>query len=239
MSEPKPISDRAMSNSLTRMLDLLPLFSTTQPVLTLEEIVEKTGYARSTAYRYVKVLTSSGLLSPVAGRAYGLGPYIVELDRTIRITDPLLQVAPAVMSALNQTTGQAVILGRYFRRSVICVHQEGEAQGFTPTFGRGREMPKFTSATSRAILANLPAREIKEVYLADARQIAEAGLGADWAAFRGQLREFRARGYAIAPPPGGSGCRRIRHSGTGIRQPRDVSCRGDRRVVFEESGDQV
>lgn len=186
------------SNSLKRMLELLPLFASAQSVLSMEEIMSLTGYSRSTAYRYVRTLADVGLLTPVAGRAYSLGPLIIELDRSIRMMDPLLQVAPPFMEMLTRRTGQAVILGRYFRRNVVCVHQEGEAQGFVPTFGRGREMPAFSSATSRVILAHLPAREVKDIYLSGSDAIADADMGEDWNTFRTTLRDIRAQGFAIS-----------------------------------------
>ena len=41
-------------SSLGRLLSILDLYSETKPIWTLEDITLETGFARSTAYRYVK-----------------------------------------------------------------------------------------------------------------------------------------------------------------------------------------
>ena len=54
----------------------------------------------TTAYRYFKRLTRAGLISPVSGAGYTLGPAIIQMDRQIQICDPMLQAARAVMAGI-------------------------------------------------------------------------------------------------------------------------------------------
>ena len=57
--------------------------------------------------------------------AYSLGPAIIQYDRQIQLTDPLLRVSKPVMTDLLRVAprGSVVLLCRIFRETVLCVHQ--------------------------------------------------------------------------------------------------------------------
>ena len=76
-------------NSLSRMLEVLKLFSADQPVIDIEIICSQLGYTSPSAYRYVRELSNAGLLVRLP-RGYALGPRIIELDRHMTQFDPLL-----------------------------------------------------------------------------------------------------------------------------------------------------
>ena len=91
-------------SSLGRLLSILDLYSETKPIWTLEDITLETGFARSTAYRYVKELCDSGLLMSIGDGAHVLGPRFIEFDRLIRNNDPLLIASQRIMPDLSRTT---------------------------------------------------------------------------------------------------------------------------------------
>ena len=93
-------------SSLERLLSVLDLYSEEEPIWTLEGITSVTGYARSTAYRYVKELCDSGLLISVGKGAHVLGPRFIEFDRLIRNTDPLLNAAQKIIPQLHRAFEQ-------------------------------------------------------------------------------------------------------------------------------------
>lgn len=175
----------------------LRLFTEGTSMMSIDEVVERMGYSRSTVYRYFRTLASSGLLCPTAGGAYALGPFVLELDRHIRLTDPLLRTAPAIMAGLHHDTGQVILLSRFYHDSVTCIHQEGQTDGYDLT-ARGLRLHLFRGATSKIILAHLASRELKEVYVRHAVEIDQAELGSDWQAFRLPMRGIRKQGYAIS-----------------------------------------
>jgi hypothetical protein len=77
-------------SSLDKMLGILGLFSEQRTRIRLEDVTELTQASRATAYRYLQSLTEAGLLAPATGGTHALGPRVVELDRLMRMTDPLL-----------------------------------------------------------------------------------------------------------------------------------------------------
>jgi DNA-binding IclR family transcriptional regulator len=187
-----------MMSSLERMLALLDLFTDANPIWSVDEIAAKFSYTRSTAYRYVRELSDAGLLTPAATARYSLGPRIIQLDRQLRTTDPLLKAMQMLHAELPQWSREQVwLLCRLFQDTVICIEQSGTLrQGVS--FSRGYPMPLFRGATSKAILAFLPERHLTRLFLDNPQLVNEAGLGATWHEFKVSLKQIRQKGYAVS-----------------------------------------
>ena len=186
-------------SSLGRLLSILDLYSEAEPIWTLEEITRETGYARSTAYRYVKELCDSGLLISIGKGAHVLGPRFIEFDRLIRNTDPLLIAAQKIMPQLHQEFGGGLLLlSSLYGDKVLCIHQEPLIVDFEVSYTRGRPMPLFYGATAKIILANLPERRLVKLFLNHRLEIAKAGLGDEWNQFKSHLETMRRQGYCIS-----------------------------------------
>ena len=186
-------------SSLERLLSILDLYSEAEPIWTLEEITRETGYARSTAYRYVKELCDSGLLISIGKGAHVLGPRFIEFDRLIRNTDPLLMAAQKVLPELHQKFGEGLLLlSSIYGDKVLCIHQEPLVTEFSVSYTRGRPMPLFYGATAKIILANLPERRLVKLFLNHRIEIAKAGLGEEWDDFKEHLADMRRQGYCIS-----------------------------------------
>lgn len=183
-----------------RLLAALGLFTIERPRWTVEAAAEALQVSATTAYRYFKRLTKAGLISPVAGASYTLGPAIIQMDRQIQACDPMLSAARSVMTDLVQyaAEGAIVLLCRLFHDRVMCVHQVlGRGPQEPISYERGRPMPLFRGATSKIILAHLPSRTLRSLYEGNRTEIAQYGLGDTWEAFRSQLAELRRAGAAV------------------------------------------
>src|SRR5882762_5827098 len=94
---PAAQSDETIDSSGDRLLAVLALFTIARPQWTVEAVAEKLGVSATTSYRYFKRLTKAGLISPVSGAGYTLGPAIIQMDRLIQSSDPMLRGARGVM----------------------------------------------------------------------------------------------------------------------------------------------
>jgi DNA-binding IclR family transcriptional regulator len=189
-----------LESSGDRMLAVLGLFTTECPEWAVEAAAEEIGVSPTTAYRYFKRLTTAGLLSPVSRGTYVLGPAIVQMDRQLQLCDPMLRAARPVMFDLIQyaAEGSVLLLCRLFHDRVMCMHQVmGRGPQEPVSYERGRLIPLFRGATSTIILANLPARTLKQLFAQNAASIAEAGLGQSWEDFRKTLAALRRDGVAV------------------------------------------
>lgn len=194
----KPLRD---GSSGDRLLAVLALFTVDDPEWTVEAAARELHVSATTAYRYFKRLTKAGLISPVSGASYALGPAIIQMDRQIQICDPMLNAARGVMTDLIQyaAEGSIVLLCRLFHDRVMCVHQVmGRGPQMPVSYERGRLMPLYGGATANIILAHLPSRTLKSLYAHDAAAAARAGLGKSWNEFRTGLARLRREGIAVS-----------------------------------------
>ena len=183
-----------------RAIGALKLFTLERPDWTVDQVAAALAVSPSSAYRYVATLEAAGLLTAAAGGRYRLGPAIIQYDRQLQLTDPLLQAARPVMAAMlrDAPPGSTVLLCRLFGDTVLCVHQaaaEGAQQGVS--YERGRPMPLFRGATSKAILAHLPPRDLRRLLQDHPAEIAAARLGDDWPSFRNAMAGLRRAGPVI------------------------------------------
>jgi DNA-binding IclR family transcriptional regulator len=191
----------ANESSGDRLLAALALFTVDNPQWTVEDAAKKLGVSAPTAYRYFKRLTGAGLITPVSGAGYTLGPAIIQMDRQIQITDPMLRAARGVMHELIQRApdGSALLLCRLFHDRVMCVHQVvGRGPQEPVSYERGRLMPLFRGATSKIILAHLPSRTLKSLYEQSGGEIFQAELGDSFEEFRAGLAAIRRARVAVS-----------------------------------------
>ena len=184
-------------SSLDRMLALLEVFTTAAPAWSTEDLIRFSGASRSTCYRYIKALQAAGLLTPVAGGAWMLGPRIIELDRTMRLCDPVMNAGGPPMRRLAEETGFSGLLCLLFSGTVMCVDDVPASHAPEGIFSRGQRRPLFAGAVSKVILAHLPPHRLRSLFARHRTTIAAAGLGADWDAFRAALRAIRDVGHCI------------------------------------------
>jgi DNA-binding IclR family transcriptional regulator len=185
------------------MLQILDLFTIDQPTLTVDEVMQRLDLVQSTAYRYLKELCDSGLLAPQGKGVYSLGRRIVELERLLQLSDPLLHAGQVTMGGMDvQHPNRSFLLCAFYKDATLCIHKVGpdeirfEGQSMRIMRGRGTVLSLFAGAGSQALLAHLPPHQLTSLYLTHAGAIAEAGLGESWKDFRSLLTKIRKQGFA-------------------------------------------
>ena len=182
--------------ALERTLALLDLFTPETPVWTSEALIQFLEGASSTGYRHIKALQTAGLLTRVGAGSYMLGPRVLELDRTVRLSDPVFIAGSPVIRDLHQRTGHSAVLSILYSDSVVCVRRELSADGPPQLFSRGQKRPLVAGASAKAILAHLPPHQLRRIFQKQTPAITAAGLGASWDEFRLRLKAIRDAGFA-------------------------------------------
>ncbi len=184
-------------SSADKALKVLDLFTEDFPAWTVEMLMKELDATRATTYRYVKVLYDAGLLAPGAGSSYVLGPRIIQLDRQIQRSDPLLQIALPMLEEEKSPLIGSKSISSLYGDQVLSVYVEKCDPDIFLTMQRGRVFPLVYGAPSRIILAHLPPYQMKNFYIANAEDIARARLGETWEDFRTSMRRLRKQGYCI------------------------------------------
>lgn len=183
-----------------KLLSVLGLFSMEEPEWTVEGASKRLGLPTSTTYRYFRSLSDADLIVAFAAGRYVLGPAIVQLDRQMRLLDPLLGIAAPIMERLarESKTPSVFLLCRLYRNQVMCVHQEYAGKpDYAISYERGRLMALHRGAASKVILANLPARIVRAFYEDNKDDMKAVGLGKDWDSVKVSLRQIRANPACI------------------------------------------
>lgn len=188
-------------DTAAKLLSILRLFSLDKPTWTVEEAAGQIRVSVSSAYRYFRSLCKAGLLEPFNGNAYVLGPAIIEHDRHIRMSDPLIRAGrPAIQRLVDRSACPGVaLLCRIHRNGVMCVDRERESTADeTLSYERGLPMPMFRGASSKAIFANLSTRSLRWFFKRNRSEIAKTGLGSDWETLKTNLRRLRKERIVVA-----------------------------------------
>lgn len=188
----------ARDGSLEKMLSILNLFSEAKSGVTHDDVIASLRCSRATAYRYLKALTTAGLIAPVHGGTFVVGSRVIELDRLLRLRDPILLAAKPVMAQLALQHKVNVMLCCYYGDKVMCADLEWPDLSYKSSYERGRPMPMFLGATAKAILAHLTPYQQRNLMLWHPAEIRAAGLGASWTEFRDNLRRLRKEKVVIS-----------------------------------------
>lgn len=188
--------------SSMKMLAALDLFSVERAVISTAELSAELGLPRATAYRYLKTLCESGLLLRLGNSDFCLGPRIVQLDRQIQLSDPMIAASRAPMQeALAEGGWDGMLLCSFVRDFVLCTHQEVRPNSEVRLKrARGMPFPMFRGPSSLIIVAYLPVESVRRLYLRalEGGDPSLAALGPDWEAVRKRLRAIRRQGFAVS-----------------------------------------
>lgn len=192
-------SAESRNSTADRTIDLLFLFDERHPVRSAAELSELLDMPRSTTYRYLQTLRSSGLIEEDDdARGFRLGARVLQLARVARAGLGLSEASLPTMREVAARTGEAVLLTRRSRSSVVCVELvESSQPGVRLSWERGHALPVHAGASAKVLLAFSTPAEIDVVLAAarlpryTARTIINPKL------LRKQLEEIRAQGYAI------------------------------------------
>ncbi|MDB5571456.1 MAG: hypothetical protein JWN93_2639 [Hyphomicrobiales bacterium] len=177
----------------SRFLAVLRLFDETASAWTVPVMSDALGVPSSTVYRTVRDLVAAGFLEAANDGAYRLGPAFIEYDRLLRLTDPLVAAGRAALHevVLQARTPCVALLSRLYNDQVMCVADEAARETpFRSSYERGRPMPLAQGATSKVILAHLPARQLNKL-IGGPKDPRAAQHGA----LRRELVDIRKRGY--------------------------------------------
>lgn len=183
-----------------KLLSVLGLFTIDTPEWTVETAAKELKLGVSTTYRYFRSLSSVGLIVAYAAGRYVLGPAITQLDRQSRLHDPLINAAKPTMHEMVHRlgNGSVLLLCRLYRHQIMCIHQEYiESHELTVSYERGKLMPLHRGASSKVVLAHMPARFVRAFYHDHAQEMAAVALGASWQETKRVLRQIRTAGVSV------------------------------------------
>jgi DNA-binding IclR family transcriptional regulator len=137
--------------SVQRALDILALLTEDQPSVSIREVVEATGLAKTTAIRLLQTLEQNGLLWATSN-GYLAGPGLWRWAHLCRHT---WELPPEASKAMRELAGrQRETVNMYVVRDVcrVCVAQQESPQPLRHVVHVGEELPLWGGAASKVLL---------------------------------------------------------------------------------------
>ncbi len=162
-------------------------------------IARDLGLPRSTTYHLLAVLAADGFVVHLPEeRRYGLGVTAFELGSAYTRQAPLQRLARPLLARLVDATGHSAHLAVLHGRDVLYVLEE-RAPGRPPLVTDvGVRLPAHLTASGRALLAALPASQVRALFPDRSAFVERHGTGpASLSVLRRVLTAVRSRGYAV------------------------------------------
>ena len=183
----------------TRALRVLKFLAGQPDPVPLDRIARAVGLPRSTAYHLVNAMIEEGFVVHLGDeRRYGLGVAAFEVGSGYSRQEPLQRIARRQLARLVDRVGQSAHLAVLHGRDVLYVVEE-RALGRPPLVTDvGVRLPAHLTASGRAMLAALPAAQVRALFPDKGAFVARHGSGpASLSALRSELTDTRRRGYAL------------------------------------------
>lgn len=164
----------------------------------LDRIARACDLPRSTAYHLLGTMVEEGFVVhlPEVAR-YGLGPAAHEVGGGYVRQAPLARIARRPLADLSDATGHNAHLAVLHGRDVLYVIEERAPGRPSLVTDVGVRLPAHLTASGRAILAALPAPQVRALYPDRDAFATRHGTGpASPSALRALLAETRQRGHA-------------------------------------------
>lgn len=182
---------------LNKAMQILALFESLRPALTLKQVVDETGLPKTTAFRLLNGLVDHGLCEfDNAAQTYSLGFRILHLADIRRRQTDVHSIAIPVMREIRDAIGETVVLS--VRSGEHRVHID-VVEGLHPmrrSADIGVSVPLHAGAASKVLLAGLEDEEIERYLNNTALTKFQANTITDKKALWREVHSIRQKGYA-------------------------------------------
>ncbi len=164
MKEETGESDPFIVRALARGLSILCLFDVDHREWTIDEMAEKTGLLRMTAYRMVRTLESMAfLVRDSSTNRYRLGPAALAMAYLSEDNSDLVELAKPFLTALVEETGESVTLAIEVDGIPVCIGIVNTSRPFQRLTAPGRIIGDLASVQGKIFAAFKPPEERKAI----------------------------------------------------------------------------
>jgi DNA-binding IclR family transcriptional regulator len=164
----------------------------------LEHLCRALDMPRSSAYHLVNAMVAEGFVTHLEGeRTYGLGPAAFEVGSGYARQAPLARIARRMLNQLAGRLGHTVHLAVPHGRDVLYVVEERAAGTPSLVTDVGVRLPASLTASGRAILAAMPASQVRALFPSATAFVTRNDRGpTSLTQLNRLLTQTRSRGYA-------------------------------------------
>lgn len=155
--------------SIQKAIRIIETFSEDNTLQSVQELCNKTGYAKTTVHRIVQTLVYEGwMIQDIYSKRYGLGYGLLGYEKLILVQESLIKVCDPIMRRLRDEFNETVTLVVIERNHGRCIHKIESEHHIKLISKVGGDVPLYAGATGKTILAFQSSDNIK-TYLEDTK----------------------------------------------------------------------
>ncbi len=182
-----------MMRSVQRILAVFEVFTSEKNSLTLQEIADGIGLAKSTTFRLVQSLEKAGYLIRLPDQQYCLSFQFTRLAGLVKSTIDIRDIARPVMTALAEETKETVSIHTVSGRNRVCIDSLATASSLRAVVQPGEQVPLLLGSATKTLISHMPKKELAPIVAAIARATKKTQ-----AQVHAELAQVSAQGYAIS-----------------------------------------
>jgi IclR family pca regulon transcriptional regulator len=182
--------------ALARGLEVIAAFGPHRPVMSLTDVATATDLARPTARRILLTLQELGYVR-TDGSGYALTPRVLELGVAYVRSMGLWDVARPHMEELSARTNESCSVAQLDGSDIVYVARVSVPKIVALAVQIGTRFPALSTSLGKVLLAALPPDEVEPVLAEPTRSGLVPRWQPDRAEREAELREVRARGWAL------------------------------------------
>jgi IclR family transcriptional regulator, acetate operon repressor len=181
--------------SLERGVQLLEILADAGGMLGLSQLAARSGLPMPTIHRLVRTLVDLGYLRQEPSKQYALGPRLIRIGET---SSRLIGTwARPHLAHLVDELGETANLAMLESDQVVYIGQVPSRHSMRMFTEVGRRVSPHCTAVGKALLAHLPADEVRAILARQGMEAHTEHTITDPSTFMAQLDLVRDRGYAI------------------------------------------
>jgi IclR family KDG regulon transcriptional repressor len=139
--------------SVDKALEIMMCFSDQEPILSLKQLSEKTGFHKSGILRLCGTLLARGFLVRSRRSVYSLGPVLLRLGKIYERNNSLISLARPILHELSAMVGESTKLFGIQGNRRVCLAIVKESHPLSYTVEEGEEFDLHAGSAGLVLLA--------------------------------------------------------------------------------------
>ncbi len=186
-----------MINSVRKALDIVGLFTPSEPRLTLAEISSRLSLPRSTAHNLLSTLMACSFVEKTDNDHYALGRAIIALTQAVLVNVELRDRAAPLLRELADYSRQSVYLTVRDGDYCLYIYAVESPRRLLARTAVGDRVALHCTSVGKAILAFLPEDEVRAIASRSGLPAVTSQTLTDIDSLLADMETTRSRGYSI------------------------------------------
>lgn len=186
-----------MINSVLKAIDILQVFRTDEPRLSLAKISTLLDMPKSTTHNLLSTLLSRGFVEKTDDGRYALGPAIVALTQSVRVNVELRDRAAPLLRQLADVCRESVYLVTLDNDYALYIYAIESPRRLLARTAVGDRAPLHAISLGKAILSGLSLKEVDGILKRVGLPRFTETTITDPDVLKKELERIRVQGYAV------------------------------------------